>query len=386
MKNKIQTVTMILSSALIIYLIIFYDSSLKAAFNGLTLWVENVLCVLFPMLVVSRYMILSKAAYKISRFFSGAAKKIFGLGEGCAFAYVSSIISGYPAGTKTVCDMYSKKMMNKRDAFVLLCLCSNSSAIFLISTVGVIFFKSIYIGLIILISNYISAFISGLTASLLYPANTDKRLFNSIQSEAMNPFSAFSDAVGNAAASVINIGAYIVFFSVIIDAADKLMIFMGINSESFLNAFITGFFEVTAGAEKLANHYSANPALSVAVCCAFASFGGLCIFFQSVSFISHTDLSADKFFVFKLFQGVTAGITAFFLYKITFRMSLESFAPLHNPYSSGDNALLFSLITVIIVLIWIAIELVKYARIGKRNTHNKGRFGSGGGAFGKGEH
>jgi hypothetical protein len=48
-----------------------------------------------------------------------------------------------------------------------------SVAVFVIASVGGVFFKSDYAGMLLLISTYLAAFISGLTASLVMPPERD---------------------------------------------------------------------------------------------------------------------------------------------------------------------------------------------------------------------
>jgi hypothetical protein len=113
------------------------------------------------------------------------------------------------------------------------------------------------------------------------------------------------------------VGAFIIFFNVLVSAAAKLFVLLGLPEQSFANAVFTAFAEMAAGARLIGGYYRAFPALSLVLCSGLTAFGGLCIFFQSLSFISATDLDSEKFFAFKLYQGALSAFITFILYKTT---------------------------------------------------------------------
>lgn len=361
MREKSKTAVLIISFAVVVYIILYYGSASHAALEGLELWINNVLPTLFPMFVISRILLESGASEKLSRRLRRPMTRIFKTGKNAPFAYLMSLLSGYPAGTKNVCDMYRKKLVNKRDAFVLLCLCSNPSAVFLIASVGGVFFKSNYAGILLLISTYLSCFFSGLAAALLFSPEND---VPDLSARKKYPPAAvvFTASVTDAFGAILNVGAFIIFFNVLVSAAGKIFVLLGMSEQSFSNGVFTSAAEMAAGAKMLGAYFGAKPALSLIFCSGLMAFGGLCIFFQSLSFISATDLDADKYFLFKLFQGALSALITYILYKATARIVSECFTQGINSAFVTLNPLLFSCITVMIVVAWIAIELAIYAK------------------------
>jgi hypothetical protein len=61
-------------------------------------------------------------------------------------AFICGIISGYPIGAKSVCDIYARGKISKSEAESLLAYCNNSGPLFVIGAVGVGIYGSLTVG------------------------------------------------------------------------------------------------------------------------------------------------------------------------------------------------------------------------------------------------
>ena len=178
---------------LIAYLFINSKEAIYSITSGLNLFVKNVLPSLFPFFVLSNMLFALGFANDIAPFFK-KVMKMFSLDKNAAFPILLSFISGYPIGSKTVCEMYENNCFSKNEAQRLLTICSNPSPIFIIATVGITFLNNKIAGIILLLSIYITAILLCFLTSVLskskntisYKQKEEKQSFYKIFSNAKN--------------------------------------------------------------------------------------------------------------------------------------------------------------------------------------------------------
>ena len=79
--------------------------------------------------------------------------KLFNVKGIGSFVFFMSMISGYPSNAKYVKELLDKKLINEVDANKILMFTCFSNPLFIINTVGIMFFNNIKIGFFMLISN-----------------------------------------------------------------------------------------------------------------------------------------------------------------------------------------------------------------------------------------
>lgn len=374
MKNKKTTASDWSIYLFIILMILFFfikpKDAAAAALDGFDLWLHNVMPALFPFFVISAFMVNCKIMKLLQPYFEPIMRRIFGISGSGAFAYLVSIFSGYPVGTKTVCEMYQNKDIDRREATVLLTLCSNAGPVFVISTVGAMFYKNVSIAVILLIINYLSAFITGFIYSKYYKgAGKFLSSINQHPNEKILYTQAFTKAVTSSVTAIINVGAFIVFFSVIIQLVVSLgMIDKAALSSSILNlktlasSFVISVLELTAGTRAYSIWANHHMILSVSLSAMAVGFGGLCVFFQSVSFVSETDLSVKSFFFGKLLQSLIAFILGYGIGSVAIITDVNCFYPSGFSFNIQYDWLIFSLIMLIMILTAYAAKKTKNKR------------------------
>ncbi len=240
-------------------------------------------------------------------------KAIFNLEGACLYPFLMSVISGYPIGSTITADLYQKGLISKENVTRAAVLSSTSGPIFVIGAVGGAMLNSPKIGLIIYISNILSAIIVSILIGLVGrkkkqvnepPAITYEQSSNIIYKSAKDT-----------CISLLIVGFYIALFSLFIDLLTDLKIIGCLSScLNFIFGRIPGFtdisagimsgiIEMTTGAKLLS--YTLTP-LSISFISFLIAFGGLSIIMQSLSFLSSTPIKSGQFILCKFLQGVLA--------------------------------------------------------------------------------
>ena len=106
-----QLIFPIILIAFIICLIMFSNSNLSSAKNGLVLWANSIVPVLFPFFVATELLSHTNFTYYLGKFFNRFMKPLFNIrGEG-SFALIMGIISGYPIGAKIAANFRENNMV-----------------------------------------------------------------------------------------------------------------------------------------------------------------------------------------------------------------------------------------------------------------------------------
>ena len=248
----------IISLIFIITLVLYSNSNLQAAKEGLLLWANNVVPSLFPFFVATEILCSTNIIEFIGKILEKPVKKIFNVpGEG-AVALTMGIISGYPAGAKIVCNFKEKKICNKEEAERLLAFTNNSGPLFILGTVGISLFGDIKIGYLLLFSHVISCIIVGIIfKNWKKRSYSSKELFTKVETKKQVSIRELGEILGNSIkhsiSTILNIGGFVVIFSVIISILNSSGLFEIISKicnmlnipEAFGTSVITGIIELT---------------------------------------------------------------------------------------------------------------------------------------------
>lgn len=269
-----------------------------AAYKSAYLWAHSVLPSLLPFFVISKYMLLVGAP---------SALALKGVNPAVSFAIFVSALSGNPVGSKTVCELYSRGELSKSSAQSLLSFCANAGPMFVIATVGVGFFKSALVAALMSFVNYFSCLVSGLVMSRLFTEKnspTEKGTYRF--APVSSPVSAFAVAVTDSAAAIINVGAYIIFFGVIISLTEM-------SGNPLVKTVFSAFSELTRGEQLIASYFASKPITALTAASFTLGWGGLCVVMQCASYITSSGLSVKRFVLGKILQAIFAAITGYFL-------------------------------------------------------------------------
>ena len=310
-------------------LVIFSKTNLSAAKNGLVLWANAIVPVLFPFFVATELLSHTNLTYYLGKILNSLMKPIFNVrGEG-SFAFIMGIISGYPIGAKIAANFRENNICSKEECERLLSFTNNSGPLFIIGTVGISMFGNSTIGFLLLITHLLASLSVGFIfrfwkSNVKYSSTKSNSYVNSKDNIS---WSNLGGIIGNSISSAINtillIGGFVVLFSVIIsilqtsELLDILCncfkpIFNLLNIPvDFGNGIISGVLELTNGL----NIVCAIPTKKLSINIIIASFllglGGISILLQVWSTIAKTDLSIKPYILGKLLHACFSAFYTF---------------------------------------------------------------------------
>lgn len=281
---------------LVLFAAVFLSSPARfgqSVLNGLMLWLTAIVPTALPLLVVLSLMVRSPAFLSLTRRLSPFAEKLFRIPGAGAGAMLLSLLSGYPAGARTLAELASEGRLQKGDVFYTACLASTSGPAFCLGAAAAMF-GSPAAGMVLFGSHLLAVW----SAGFLLPRLTRHKANPAPPPlpKAREPFSAL---LFSAVQAVLSVGALIALFFCI-----KEMLFSLLPPLSgYGEGVLSGLLEVTAGVSALAN---LKTPLSLALAAAEVSFGGLCVNAQQLSFLAGTGVKMLPFLLVKCAHGLLA--------------------------------------------------------------------------------
>lgn len=281
---------------LVLFAAVFLSSPARfgqSVLNGLMLWLTAIVPTALPLLVVLSLMVRSPAFLSLTRRLSPFAEKLFRIPGAGAGAMLLSLLSGYPAGARTVAELASDERLKKGDVFDTACLASTSGPAFCLGAAAAMF-GSPAAGIVLFGSHLLAVW----SAGFLLPRLTRHKA-NPMPPPLPKAREPFSALLISAVQAVLSVGALIALFFCI-----KEMLFSILPPLSgYGEGILSGLLEVTAGVSALAN---LKTPLSLALAAAEVSFGGLCVNAQQLSFLTGTGVKMLPFLLVKCAHGLLA--------------------------------------------------------------------------------
>lgn len=315
-----------------ISLLIFSNSNLEAAKRGIAMWYNSVLPSLLPFFIATELISYTNIVTILGRILNPIMRPLFNVpGEG-ALALILGTISGYPVGAKVVVNLKENGICTDEEAERLISFTNNSGPLFILGIVGISIFANLKLGVVLLIIHIISALTVGFIFRFWkYSSNktTHKKIFN-ITKEYVhfcNLGEVLSKSIFSGIKSVVMIGGFIVFFSVILSilANSRILsliafiinsILLTINIDSsIIIAFINGLLELTNGLFALGSISAISTNAKIYLISFLLGFGGLSILLQVFSTISKSKISIKPYFIGKILQGIFSVIYMFLWLK-----------------------------------------------------------------------
>lgn len=280
------------------------ETASAAVRQGLTLCARSVIPSLFPFFVV--------VSFAVGCGFFAVLRRL-GLPVGAA-VFLVGIVGGYPVGARTVGELYRGGGLARERAETLLTFCNNAGPSFIFSIAGVGVFGSQKIGLALYGIHILSALAAGglldglrsvrnvskTAGSDMKTARCDMKPAGNCMKSAGNGTklpALFVSCVGSAAAAMVNICAFVIFFLVV----------MALVRQAWpgLPPLALGLLEVTGGITSL----EASPA-GFCMAAALLGWGGVSVHCQTAAVLEDTGLSLRRYLLAKALQAVISALFA----------------------------------------------------------------------------
>ena len=362
---NINVLITIICSLVILQIILAPNICIKYTISGAKLFFNAVFPSLFPFLVVINIIISYDGIHIYSKLLGNIICRPLKLPKECNFALLISVLCGYPLGARYSCDLYEKNLIDLNTCERLLNIASNSSPLFIVGSVGASMMLSAKIGYILLLSNLLSCMVMGFiipSKNSLYKIRNNNSPKKS--DATINIGMIFKNSIEDALKNSLNIGGFIVIFSVITGiikdnalfhiVLNKFSLIIGLSG-NFIEGLLLGLLEVTNGCYLIAssnsNLYFKLPILSFLI-----AFSGLSIISQVYSYTYKLDVSIKKYILRKFIQGIISSILTLILYYVLLQTSSVFTFNNMNLYSSSN---LYFLILLILFIPLLLIKIIK---------------------------
>lgn len=302
-------------------LLLFPEITAAGAQKGLQICARSIIPALFPFFVVTNLWCSLGYAEKLGAFTAPVMRKLFHLPGNAASALTLGLIGGYPVGAQAVLRQYEKGELRKKEAEHLLLFCNNAGPAFIFGIAGAKIFQSTLIGLVLYLIHACSAVLLGI---IFRGRRTDFRLRSKEDISKPSIAAAITEAIRQAGHTAIQVCIFVVFFAVL---SSYLTFFLpGKWTNSVPIRFLLGTLELAGGAVLFSEFQ--NKTISFCLVSFMLGWGGLCVFFQTMSLLDESDLSKKHYVFSKLLHGLLSFLLA---------VIVSPFIPLPGAIISADR-------------------------------------------------
>ena len=264
MDNK-KILTGIFSAVGMCILILDSHTALDGCKSGLELCARTVIPSLFPFLWTNTLLNNSLAGQKIP--FLDYVSSYFCYPKSCSSIFIGSVLGGYPAGAQAVGLCYQSGIINRQQSEKLLAVSNNAGPAFIFGLVGHMFSNPSTAWVLWMIQ-----LLSAMIVGRILLSNTPSASASIIKKP--NNISSIECSVR----SILNICGWIIIFRTVIAFAAKWIL---PTVSSTLYATVAGLLELSNGCCLLG--IIDNESVRFVLCSVLLSFGGICVFMQTIS-------------------------------------------------------------------------------------------------------
>ena len=294
-------------------LLLYPQQAMQAARDGLELCANVIVPSLFPFFVLSSLVVELGMARYLGRALEKVMWPLFRVGGACASALVLGLIGGYPVGARTAIRLYETGACSRAQAQRLLAFCNNSGPAFILGVVGTGIFESGRIGALLYLAHLAASVCVGVLFRFWGGDGEGPRRAPAPHFRAQRFSAAFTQSVMGSLTSILNICAFVVFFTVAIRLlflsgamdraaalAEVLLSPLGVD-RSWAERLLIGLLEVSSGVASLAGEGALAGRVSMAAF--MLGWAGLSVHCQVLSFVGDSGLSVGPYLGGKLLHG-----------------------------------------------------------------------------------
>ncbi|NLC94186.1 MAG: hypothetical protein GX676_00655 [Bacilli bacterium] len=368
-------------SLFIVLAIIFMISQPEEVMNAvklsLTIWVARIFPVLFPFYLFSSLAIKYSIAKFIGDTFAPITKTLFRTGNISGFVLMMSLISGNPGSAIIINELYSEKLITKKEALHYLSFCVFANPLFILGSIGVGLYQNYSIGVIILLSHILANLILGFLLRFVYryETNTESKVQN-FQKYSFGYY--LTETLQKGINTMFLIAGFIIFFNIVI----MMLKNSGLIALTYqiikplkipynvYESFIVGLLEMVSGVDYI-YQLDLPKRLSVTLITMIISFGGFSVHLQIQSILLNLKLKYLPFFIARLGQMIIGGILSYLLFPSLYKeKTIQTGKFLSESFYHKGFILLTIILLSIVLIIFIINQLInndKLKRISQSN-------------------
>ena len=278
--------------------------------NSLNMFIKTLVPSLYIYLLITEILINSNLVYNLSFGLSNILSKAFRIPKDTTFVILISILLGYPNAAKCIAKLYEDNIISLPLARKLVSFTNNASPSYILCAIGISIFNSMSIGIILLISHFLSSIIIGICYPYSQHIIQQKVPISNSFYKISSPFDILLTSTLNSFKTLGIILGYLIIFSLIPN-----LILAKLQLPEIMNGIILGLFELTTGINMLSTTNS-NTTTVISLTSFILSFSSFMIIFQVYSFVYKTGIKLKELITFKLLHGVISFLITFTILKL----------------------------------------------------------------------
>lgn len=319
---------------MMLFMLVQPQICIEGATSGLLLWFQKLLPSLLPFIILINLLCSLGILFKFARFLTPITKKLFQLSGNGFIVFLLGLMSGYPMGAKLAKTLLDQGEMTYDEAQKSLCYSCNCGPLFIIGTVGTLMLGNTHLGYFLLLVHFASAFIMLLLSRFYTLPETKKGLKNDTPIPALSFSTAFTSAVQNGMDTIVYVGGYIIFFSMLCNILAHSSLYIKVTQilssclsidPTLIHSFLLSTLEFSSGSARLTTLLPYSTTL-LALLSAIIAFGGFCVCFQSQHVLQGSNLSIKPYLYSKILQSLIAYILTFIIYPFFETSTYPSFS------------------------------------------------------------
>jgi sporulation integral membrane protein YlbJ len=288
-----------LSLCLFFFLLLLFPAAVQSgAKEGLFLWYDTIVPILFPFLLFSNLLLSTGALQRFFSLFSPLLSLVSSNIVSSCYALLFGWLCGYPLGAKTLSDLVRREKITRHQADFLLPAANQASPMFLAGYLGVTIFEGRYPTWKIFLCIYLPVFayllLGGLFLSLHSRCLQKTSIARSRKNVKKNSVSfSMEHTILDSFETMICIGVYMMLFTILMRLG---LLFLPKNR---FFSLLLGFLEMSTGISWLSRLSFLSQIKRDCLVLSCASFGGFCIAAQTFSVTEQEKLSLPGYFLGK---------------------------------------------------------------------------------------
>ena len=307
-------------------LVLWPNQAMEAARSGLALCGNVIIPSLFPFFVLSSLVVELGMSRYLGRLLQPVMAPLFRVNGACAAALALGVVGGYPVGARTAISLYQSGQCSKTEAERLLAFCNNCGPAFILGVVGTGIFGSGRAGLLLYLGHIAASLLVGLLFRFYKPGQGPGRGREpAVQFQTARFPVAFTRSVTGALQSTLNICAFILLFTVVIQiltvsgwltgaAACLSALFGPLGlSQAWAERLLAGFLEMSTGVSTLTSGALTG---RISMAAFMLGWAGISVHCQVLAFLGDSGLSLRTYLVGKALHGGLSAVLISLLLRL----------------------------------------------------------------------
>lgn len=308
MKKYSNLIIVILTFIILIVILLNKTIVSETIINSFYIWFNTLVPSMLPMFILSDILINYNFIEYIPKRITNFIRKLFNISNNSVLILFISCISGFPGNARALKEAYDLNLISKEEVEHLLLFNHFPNLLFVLQTVGVFYLKDDILGIIILVSIYISNTFIG----IIYRRKNHPTKVNYITNinKSQRFMNVFSNSIKKSINTLLMISGIVTSFLII-----STLICHILNFDGIIAMFIKGILEMTMGLSLL-SYLDISNFIKLIIATFIISFGGISIHLQIISILE--DISYFKYLKGRILGSIISCLISVILFIIFF--------------------------------------------------------------------